>query len=446
MYRSRLLGVLLCYNDGDILEDNIRNLLENGHDVLVWNHGSTDETSRVLNSLRGHLVEVTDISRSVDFYDMYPLMSKHVIENYAADYDWISWPDQDEILEGPTREKSYRAFLEEAVESPHNWIEFSDFVYWFTERDDPKVSSPCDRVRHYSLARHGPLKIRSWRASATNIRWFNHNKTTGTRVPERFNLRHYPMRSESQMKRRVSRDRANLRFGPVNYHYENMKASLATTRIRADELHYDDGRSELDPSTKFNWRDIYGVSPPIPREVAQSFVLATKKWEVAEVVKKALNGVMADAARKYGRPRLDQWLQSLDRGMVSPVVVTVTRNDVRFVMSELAHEWTPDQGGGSESDVEARIRTVNATMNGRAVAIWGDAVDRCIGVSALDDDAHADEAAGQRPLVALVPCLGAEAARIADFDRDRIEFRRVNGQYYYLVWEPPASSIRSDVH
>src|SRR5262245_50775675 len=124
MARPRLLGVLLCYNDGDILADTIRHLLDNHHDVVVWNHGSTDETGHVLDGLRRELVEVTDISRSVDFYDLYPLMSKHLLSRYVAQYDWISWPDQDEILEGPTRAKPYHAFLADVAETSHQYIEF----------------------------------------------------------------------------------------------------------------------------------------------------------------------------------------------------------------------------------------------------------------------------------------------------------------------------------
>jgi len=57
----RLLGVLLCYNDGDLVEEAVRYLREQGHDVVVWDHGSTDETPDVLRSLQGDLVELTTV-------------------------------------------------------------------------------------------------------------------------------------------------------------------------------------------------------------------------------------------------------------------------------------------------------------------------------------------------------------------------------------------------
>ena len=45
MFRFKLLGVLLCYNDADILEDAILHLLEHNHDLVVWDHGSDDGTA-----------------------------------------------------------------------------------------------------------------------------------------------------------------------------------------------------------------------------------------------------------------------------------------------------------------------------------------------------------------------------------------------------------------
>jgi glycosyltransferase involved in cell wall biosynthesis len=105
MSRLRCLGVLLGYNDGDLLEESITYLLEQNHDVIAWDHDSTDETPSVVERFRPDLRE-TPRAREFDFYELYPGMSRHLIENYVRDYDWISWPDQDEILKGPAREPS----------------------------------------------------------------------------------------------------------------------------------------------------------------------------------------------------------------------------------------------------------------------------------------------------------------------------------------------------
>jgi len=260
--RIRMLGVLLCYNDGDLLPDAIEYLLNQEHHLVVWDHGSTDGTAEVISSFKSHLLEVRNVPREFDFYELYPAMSRHLIENYVPSYDWVSWPDQDEILEGPARTKSYRAWVEDVHDSPFNWVRFNNFNYWLTDRDQETVKSPLARIRHYSLFQDCAPRIRAWRASATNTRVFNHNPPAGLQWPVLFNLRHYSMRTREQMMGRLLRDRAGLRRGDSNYHYDNMKLNVERLAIPAEKLHYDDGQNELNPLPIFDWRSIYGSGPP----------------------------------------------------------------------------------------------------------------------------------------------------------------------------------------
>jgi hypothetical protein len=261
----KLLGVLLCYNDGDIIGDSVSYLLEQGHDVIVWDHGSDDGSHQVLDGLRHELVELRTIPRDVDFYEIYPEMSRHLLANYVERYEWISWPDADEFLEGPDRTRPYGDWLAEAVASPHDWIQFRNFNFWWTEADDPTLVSTIERVRHYALFADCAPRLRSWRSSATNIRMFNHNPPEGSQLPELFNLRHYPMRSAQQMDRRLRHDRANIRRGGSSYHYDNMNAWPDRLEIPPTALHFDDG-DELNPDAVFDWRSIYGdartLTPP----------------------------------------------------------------------------------------------------------------------------------------------------------------------------------------
>jgi glycosyltransferase involved in cell wall biosynthesis len=262
----RALGVFLCFNDGDLLQESLRYLLEQNHQLVVWDHGSTDQTPAVIDRFRNELVETRRIPREFDFYELYPAMSRHLIENYVRHYDWISWPDQDEFLEGPTRAKSYYESLREVFESPYDWIQFNNFNYWSTSADDQRCDKTVAKVRHYSLFPDCAPRIRAWRSTATNIREFNHNPPLGHPWPGSFNLRHYPMRSPEQMRKRVLSDRAGLRREGYNYHYENMARRLQALEISPRQLHCDDGHSELNPEPIFNWRTIYGYGPPAEAE------------------------------------------------------------------------------------------------------------------------------------------------------------------------------------
>jgi len=259
----KFLCVLLCYNDGDILEDVIDHMLENRHDIIVWDHGSDDETAEVLDKYEPAFIERKFIPRSFDFYQLYPKMSQNLIENYIDRYDWISWPDDDEILEGPDRTKTYYEHLLEVYYSPYNYIRFNNFNYWFTDKDDVGIRSPMERIKHYSLRPECGPRIRSWRASVTNIRRFNLNSLRGKQYPVNFNLRHYPMRSYDRMMRRLNKDRAGLQRKGNNYHYDNMKKNFLKMCLRPEQLHYDDG-GELKPDVKFDWKEIYEYPMAVP--------------------------------------------------------------------------------------------------------------------------------------------------------------------------------------
>jgi len=53
----KLLGVLLCYNDADILPDVVEHMLTTNHDLVVWDHGSDDGTAAVLDKYQHQLAE-----------------------------------------------------------------------------------------------------------------------------------------------------------------------------------------------------------------------------------------------------------------------------------------------------------------------------------------------------------------------------------------------------
>jgi hypothetical protein len=261
--QPKALGVLLCYNDADILPDAIESLLQNNHQLLVWDHGSDDGTAGVLDRYASHFVEREFIPRTFDFYKLHERVSKHLRRHYCQNYDWISWPDQDEILEGPSREKTYYAFITEVVNSEFNWVCFRNFNFWFTAEDDPAVLSPTQRVRRYGLFPDCSPRIRAWRASVTNRREFNHNPLPGRPDPRPFNLRHYPMRSREQMLQRLNKDRSDLQRGGANYHYNNMKRAFEKLFVPPEKLHRDDGRSELNQAVIFDWRAVYSNQPPL---------------------------------------------------------------------------------------------------------------------------------------------------------------------------------------
>ena len=200
--------------------------------------------------------------REFDFYELYQAMSRHLIESYATEYDWISWPDQDEFLEGPGRDRSYYDYLREAEESDIDWIEFQTS----TSGGPTRTTSPSRRRRGACAATRCAPTVRL--ASAPGAPGHEHpalqsQPARGDPFAQLFNLRHYPMRSvDADAGPRAARP-SGLRRGDMNFHYENMRAP---PRVAADPCvgpYYDDGVSELESEPIFDWSTIYGRSPAV---------------------------------------------------------------------------------------------------------------------------------------------------------------------------------------
>ncbi len=242
---TRFLGVLLCYNDADVLSPVIEHLVANRHDVVVWNHGSEDETDSIARTWLGRgVVEYQELDRAeVPFRDLYGVCSRYLVSTYGGCYDWLSWPDQDEILEGPDVARPYHEQVTELLASGHDWVEFDNFVFWFTDRDDVSIANPVERIRHYNLY-VCPPRIRAWRFACTNERRLgNSNPIEGRKAPVNWPLRHYPMRTIEQARRRAHHDRnqEGFQFADKNWHYERFRDDEKTLLVPAERLHLWDG-------------------------------------------------------------------------------------------------------------------------------------------------------------------------------------------------------------
>ncbi len=260
--RARKLGVVLTYDDVDIVADTIGHLLEHDHDVVVWDNGSTDGTFERVQEMRPDLLELRRVPKEeLGLYEIYGAMSHHLIDDLASRYDWVSWPDSDEILLGEHSDEPYGEYVDRLVRSPYDWCEFRNWNFWWTEEDDPRVESPVARIRHYALFDNCAPRVRAWRAKVTNVREFNHNPLPGTRAPELANLCHYPFRSEAQARERL-RTRADIQRGEQNWHYNRIQREPDVVRIDPTSLQ----RADRDPREgglvlvpgEFDWFSVYG--------------------------------------------------------------------------------------------------------------------------------------------------------------------------------------------
>ena len=291
--KIKCVAALLFHNDEDIVLDQLKYYISNSHKIIIFNHNSSDNTHKIIcdfitddkdkniinyfyldsNIIFKHnqvhecvskiLLGKDVIYEYIKIYNSGCMIDMKIKDNYVYvdNYDWISFPESDEFLEGPDRSKTFYDHLCDLHYTKYKAVRSLNFVFWFTNIDDENIISPTDRVRHYSFFRNCGPRIYTWRASLTNIRWFGHNLpdmcTTDDLVV--WKTRHYDARSKKQFKLKIL-DRMDVAIGGQNYHYTNRVKNANIPDygiINPNELHFDDGISELIQDDNYDWNNVY---------------------------------------------------------------------------------------------------------------------------------------------------------------------------------------------
>ena len=285
--KIKCLAVLLFHNDEDLVEDQINYYGNaNKHELIVFNHNSSDKTSKLIADNQDKINCIYDLSDKIVFRTnevhstIYKILlgrqdyNKEEVKlsdqkfrdfKYSAEYDWISFPESDEFLEGPNRSLSYYEHLRNiSPDESISRIVFDNIIYWFTEKDDPRIQSPIERIKYYSYKSNCGLRLYAWRGSATTVLFFGH--PTGKKVmaavmatAPHWKTRHYEMRSRNHLVEKTKRyTSVNPMLKGPNRHYrimhDRLLANPAFGDIPSAKLHYDDGVKEISMVEKYDWK------------------------------------------------------------------------------------------------------------------------------------------------------------------------------------------------
>lgn len=288
MKNNKFLTVLLFHNDEDIIEDQIKYYkYDNYQDIIVFNHNSNDHTSKIINNFKKDILCIYDLSEKIEFKTnkvhetIYNILLGNIDKNnpeirlsnnnyynynYSKEYDWISFPESDEFLEGPDRTKTYYEHLCDICNNKKiNKIIFSNIIYWFTGNDDLNIKLPSKRIKYYCYKRKCVTRLYAWRGNKTVVRFFGH--ILGDRLEKEtdedivtWKTRHYEMRSKDHFLKKI-KDRVSITRGRINHHYKILYNRYHNDKnfgiIKPEELHYDNGIDEINMEEKFDWSQIY---------------------------------------------------------------------------------------------------------------------------------------------------------------------------------------------
>lgn len=233
-----VVAIVAAYNEADIVGQVVADLIQQGIDVYFLDDGSTDGTVAEVDPYVGRGVLAIERLRPAPAAadaGPAPFAWERILRRKAElaaslDAHWFIHHDADEFRESPWPGESLKDAIRRVDALGYNAIDFTSLDF----RPVCDGFRPGDDVRrafqYYQRHDHDRLQIRCWKRSAAQLDLASsggHEAVfAGRRVfPERFILRHYPIRSQAHGERKVFEER--------------QRRYLAAERARGWHVQYD---------------------------------------------------------------------------------------------------------------------------------------------------------------------------------------------------------------
>jgi hypothetical protein len=209
-----VIAIIAAYNEADIIGQVVSDLIAQGVDAYVIDHGSTDGTVAALQPYLGRgLRAIEPFPRDDNRFAWERLLQRKEVLARELAADWFVHHDADEFRESPWRELSLRDAIQRVDTLGYNAVDFALFNFQathdgFRAGDDVRAAFPF-YDRHQAWDR---VQIRCWKKTESAIDLASSGghevRFDGRAVfPIRFVLRHYPIRGQAHGERKVFEER-----------------------------------------------------------------------------------------------------------------------------------------------------------------------------------------------------------------------------------------------
>ena len=249
------VALIAAYNEADIIEPVVRDLIANGLLVYFIDDGSTDATSRLVEPFVGRgVITIERMDRRPAGGEARQFAWERLLRRKAQlagelDADWFLHHDADEFRESPWGGVTLVEGIRRVDALGYNAIDFANLDFWpthdgFTPGSDPRDAFPC----YSNAATYDRVQVRCWRktqavdlaSSGGHDARFDNRRV----FPIRFISRHYPIRGQAHGERKVFAER-RPQFTPKerarNWHvqYDGVPEGASFIRDTADLTRYD---------------------------------------------------------------------------------------------------------------------------------------------------------------------------------------------------------------
>jgi glycosyltransferase involved in cell wall biosynthesis len=301
----KIIGMIPVYNEADIIENVVAYLLSQHIQLIIIDNGSTDGSYEICSRYVGK--GVLRIRRLVtEKYDFDLLAQALYDAALSFKADWVLLNAADEFLESPYPGCNLKEAIESEAKKGYNLIQFNNFEFWPTEKDEGKSELDVRRrLKHYTW--NDDLQFRCWKAApgikvtGTQGHYPTFPKEVEVRIPRtKYVLRHYRVRSYEQGMRKVFVDRLP-RYPPQekaagkHVHYDNFKPDRPHFVICSENLneYKDDGKWIVRKTFDWTW-GVQGkawAKPPRSRmaiRLANRFPFTARIWKALFLRRKSL--------------------------------------------------------------------------------------------------------------------------------------------------------------
>jgi hypothetical protein len=202
----KALAIVCVRNEEIHIEAALRDLIDEGLEVVMIDHDSTDRSALLAERFVGRgLLAIERLPWTGEFSIAEQLAAKaRIIE--GSDHDWIVHADADEWLSASEPGKTLLEGLCEADAEGYNAVHFNEFV--FVPRPHEDLYAPDYRrrsTRYYFFRPRYPYLLRAWkhRSDLDNRHFGGHLLSGPVRpYPRDFPLRHYIVLNEEHARRK----------------------------------------------------------------------------------------------------------------------------------------------------------------------------------------------------------------------------------------------------
>jgi len=228
-------AVLCVRNEEAHLRRAIGDFVDQGIDVAIIDHGSTDRTREICAEFMGNGLLLVEYMPWTGVYDQTgQLQAKNALIG-RLDHDWVIHADADEWMHTRIQGESLLDGIERVSHLGHNAINFEEFVF-LPGPGATEEPMDCKRelLNYYFFAPRKNRLMRAWRRhhGFDNLSSGGHllEGANLSLAPEPFVLRHYIVLSQQQAVRKYSGRVFSNRDLDKGWH--DNRVNLAAERLR----------------------------------------------------------------------------------------------------------------------------------------------------------------------------------------------------------------------